>query len=124
MRCLAFAAALLGVALPVGAQQVRQAAVAVMSPVIRTTAIPLATGESLFVRFSVRSDTVVRVIGGSTITARGCGFSMFFARVWRRRGRDSALVLVDSVELQAKIASNGTPSDTTMDPRLALVCHP
>lgn len=94
------------------------------APYIQLPAIGLMKGESLFVTFSVHSDTMVRV-SGTTVVPRSCGYSYFIARVWKRLAnttkRDSALVGVAWSTLQSLMTVTGTAGTVPPD---SVVCAP
>lgn len=96
----------------------------VLAPFAQLPALSLMKGESLFVTFSVHSDTIVRV-SGTTVVPRSCGFSYLIARFWLRQAntvkRDSALVGVAWAQLQSLLTVRGSAGTVPPD---SVICAP
>ena len=124
-------------ALPVAAQQgppppampaMPDSSLTASRPFVQLPDLPLAPGESLWVKFAVHTDTMIAVAHGTTIYPKGCGFSYFVGRVWWRAAppaTDSAIVALVWAFVRAKVSNvAGARGDTTTDPARTRRCLP
>lgn len=81
------------------------AALGAASHAVRET-ITVNVGDTLVPRFTVSTDSVLKV-SGSSIVARSCGKSMIYLRTWRK----SAQVSADTVNVN--VVCPGSPPATT-----------
>jgi hypothetical protein len=70
-------------------------------------AISVNVGDTVVPRFSIQTDTVLKVVG-SSIVVRHCGSSFIYLRTWRKTTQLSA----DTVSVNAPCAASGM--DTTV----------
>jgi hypothetical protein len=73
-------------------------------------AITVAVGDSLVPRFSVRTDSVLRVVGSNIVVSK-CGTSNIFLRTWKGSVQTSA----DTVDVTAPCAVPSSPTVASVD---------